>query len=116
MGKRAGDERKVNYKIVYKDKGIPNSRLIHFRIVLPNIRSLAKQLNNFIKRNPEYEVVAAYIVDKDDLFVTDVKFLKAEYKAQRWLTGWKERLLAHAVDRGYEIDWDSGLKSKGAAQ
>ena len=99
----------ICYVICFRDKGVSTGAIQRFTAMLPNIRSLAKLLNAFRKNSPMYQIIVAYI-EEDGKFVTNVKFLPIEYKAQRWLTGDKERLLANALDRGYEIKWNHGLK------
>lgn len=106
-------EKTVNYKVVYRDlKGASRKETTFFTASLPNVKSLAKMLNAFARKNPNLEVLACYIVNNEGIFIGTVKFLDAEYAAQKWLTGWKERLLAVALANGYDLKWNTGLTKK----
>jgi hypothetical protein len=101
----------VNYKIRYTDRGASSgSPISDFVAPLQNIRSLAKFLNSFKRKNPLFFIIVVTLEDKDGKFINTVKFLPIEMATQKWLTGYKERLLATALHRGYEIKWNHGLK------
>jgi hypothetical protein len=92
------------YKVIYRTKAELSS-VTQQVIDLPNVKSLARYLNSLIRRHPDKEVLAVYIVDKNGRFIRSTKFLTDEFKHQYWFTGYKERLLANALEKGYEINW-----------
>lgn len=97
----------------YGEGGKASGVLARKTVALPNVRSLAKHLNKFILQNPRCKIFVVYVSDETGVKMhTTVKFLGAEYRAQRFLTGHKERLLAYAVENGYNIKWNHGLKTK----
>lgn len=98
-----------NYKIIARTAE-GSSGLIHqIDITLPNVKSLAKYLNRMVKSNKR--VIACQLIDAQGKYVTSVKFLQSEYASQRWLTGYKERLLANAMEIHHlDLKWNSGLK------
>jgi hypothetical protein len=96
---------KVNYKIYYFDNPLKKGEQAKtITITLSGVTKLAKVLNTMKKRNPARRISMVCIVDDNDRYIDYVKFLKQEMAKQQWLTGMKERLLAHAkYERGFEI-------------
>lgn len=99
----------ITYKIHYIEKD-PNSTKIkgekvnHTNMTMTGIRALAKMLNSMVKRNPNRRIIMVSIVDDNDKFLTHVRFMPQEISQQKFLTGMKERLLAHAKhELGYEV-------------
>jgi hypothetical protein len=84
---------KINYdyKIVYKRMG--ENKVNFIKVSLPHIRSLAKYCNRFVQNNPTCNILTVFLIDKEEVFNGSVKFLHSEYKNQKFITGWKERLL-----------------------
>jgi hypothetical protein len=99
------------YTICYRSDRQGSGPVMRQIVSLSGVRSLAKFLNNFKKNNPNYVILVAFVSDDDGKYLSNVKFLQAEYRAQRWLTGYKERLLANAVEQGFDIKWNHGLKA-----
>jgi hypothetical protein len=93
----------ANYRIYFKKQN--SNQMFEFKVVLPGIKSLAKFLNNHLKRHREKQIVLVHLVDSKNVFITNVKFLREEYVNQKFLTGHKERLLAKALSDGYELNW-----------
>jgi hypothetical protein len=81
-------------------------------IALPDVRSLAKYLNRHKRKNPNHQIMVAFLSEANGKFIKVVKFLTIEYQAQQWLVGYKERLLAYALESGYELKWHHGLKPR----
>lgn len=99
------------YTFCYRDVTIEGSATMgKITVALNSVRSLARHLNRFKTINPNFRVLVAFISDGEGKFKSAVKFLSVEYEAQRWLGGYKERLLACAVDQGYELNWNHGLR------
>lgn len=95
-------EEAVNYRIYYFDNKKKESRATQYDVTLTNIRALAKMLNSLVRRGKR--IVLVSIIDDNGKYVNSVKFLKKEIDEQKFLTGLKERLLAHAkYECGYEI-------------
>ncbi len=69
-------------------------------------------MNRFKRNNPDSLIIVAYVSDSAGKCLNNVKFLPIEYKAQKWFAGYKERLLANALEQGYELKWNHGLKPK----
>jgi hypothetical protein len=103
-------EANPTYTFCYRPDRLGSGPVMKQTISVKNIRHLAMYLNTFRKNNPHYIILVAYLSNDEGVYTKVVKFLPAEYKAQRWLTGWKERLLANAVENGYDISWNHGLK------
>lgn len=100
-----------NYRIICRKKEDNSGALVRWKETLPNVKSLAKYLNGLVKRKKYLHVIACYVEDKDEKFISNVKFLQSEYASQRWLTGYSERLLANAIEiYGMDLKWSSGLK------
>lgn len=102
--------KEVRYKIWYIDKGQKlNGRwkADNSELLLGSIKSLAKRLNRLVKANPQYKVVAVSVVDEKGIVKKNVKFLPKEINEQRFITGYKQRLLAHAK---YELGYDISVK------
>lgn len=99
-----------NYTIMYRVDGVTSGSILKKEIRCTSIRSLAKFLNDFRARNPQYLILVAYLSDEEGRLVKAVKFLTIEYQAQKWLTGYNERLLATAKEQGIELSWNHGLK------
>jgi hypothetical protein len=71
---------------------------------MTGIRALRKMLNSMVKRNPTRRIITVSVLDDDGYYISSVKFLTKEIKEQVFLTGMKERLLAHAkYECGYEV-------------
>lgn len=101
----------ADYCICYRNDDEKSSgAIMKLTATVKDVRALAKLLNNFKGLNPDKIILVAYLVDDKGVFKKVVHFLPAEYKAQRWLTGWKERLLAGAKEQGCDISWSHGLK------
>lgn len=94
-----------NYKVIYRTKGVASGVAQSIVIPLTGVKSLARYLNSFVKRNPNFEVLTTYIVDDKGEFAKNVKLMREEYVNQKWLTGYKERLLAQAIAQGMDIKW-----------
>jgi hypothetical protein len=93
----------INYRVYYFEEGQGN-RSIQSDVSLTNIRALAKYLNSMLRINPNRRVIMVAILDDNGIYLEQVKFLKKEFKEQKFLTGMKERLLAHAkYECGYEV-------------
>lgn len=107
MGKKKQVDKKVRYKIwvIRKDSDKDNGWEEYDRILeLSSIRSLTKRLNLIKKKNPELKIVNVSIVDNDNRIIGQVKFIPREIATQKFITGYKERLLAHAkYTLGYDI-------------
>jgi hypothetical protein len=96
-------DKPINYRIYYFEEGQGN-RSIQQDVQLSNIRALAKMLNSMVKVHPKRRVIMVAILDDNGVYVEQVKLLKKEIKDQKFLTGMKERLLAHAkYECGYEV-------------
>lgn len=95
----------VNYKIYYFDNPMKRGEnATEITITLSGISKLAKVLNNMKAKNPQRRISMVCIVDDSGAYISYVKFLKQEWAKQKWLTGYKERLLAYAkYESGYEI-------------
>jgi hypothetical protein len=98
----------VTYRIHYVDldpaKKNTKEKVNHTDITMTGIRALARMLNSMRKRNPNRRIVTVSVINEQGIYVTSVKFLPEEIKRQEFLTGMKERLLAHAkYNRGYEV-------------
>lgn len=92
----------INYRIYYFEEG--QNKSIQKDIQLTNIRALAKYLNSLVKVNSKRRIIMVCILDDNGVYVEQVKFLKQEFKEQKFLTGMKERLLAYAkYECGYEV-------------
>ncbi|WP_336784083.1 hypothetical protein [Paenibacillus illinoisensis] len=104
---------KNHYTICHRNINGGSGPILKETIALPNVRSLAKYLNKFKKKNPKTTVIVAYVSDSRGKCLNNVKFLPIEYKAQKWLVGNKERLLLNAVEQGYKLKWNHGLKPIG---
>jgi hypothetical protein len=76
---------------------------------------MAKHLNCFVAAHKGCRIIVCFVSDVDGKFIKLCNFLKDEYKAQRWLVGNKERLLANALERGFDIKWNHGLKPRSDA-
>jgi hypothetical protein len=71
---------------------------------LSGISQLCKTLNNMLKKFPERRITLVSIVNEEGIYQNHVKFLRQEIQNQKFLTGMKERLLAHAkYERGFEV-------------
>jgi hypothetical protein len=105
-------ERNPNYTICYRPDTRGSGAVTRQTIAVKDVRGLARFLNKFKENNPNYIILVAFVSDDSGKFKRVVNFLPAEYKAQKWLTGWKERLLANAKDQGYELSWNHGLKPR----
>jgi hypothetical protein len=98
----------VRYRVHYVDLD-PNIKDIkqkvnHTTITMTGVRALSRMLNSWRKRNPNRRFVMVSIVDENDTYITSVKFLPEEIRKQQFLTGMRERLLAHAkYERGYDV-------------
>lgn len=104
--------KEVRYKIWYIDKG--KSQKLNGRwkadnseLLLGSVKSLAKRLNKLVKANPQYKIVAVSVVDEKGVVKKNVKFLPKEINEQKFITGYKARLLAHAK---YELGYDISVK------
>lgn len=98
----------VNYRIHFVDldpkKKSTKEKVIHTDLTMTGIRALCKMLNSMVKRNPKRRIITVSILDNDGYYISSVKFLPKEIKEQQFLTGMKERLLAHAkYECGYEV-------------
>jgi hypothetical protein len=95
----------INYKIYYFDTPMKvGQNATDVTIKLSGIKKLAEVLNNMKAKNPNRRITMVCIVDDNGTYLTYVKFLRQEWTKQQWLTGYKERMLAHAkYERGYEI-------------
>lgn len=102
-------EKGVNYKIYYFDnnptKELRGQKAENITITLyGGVRALAKMLNSMKKRNPHRKITMVAIVSDTGIYLDHVRFIPQEIKTQKFLTGMKERLLAHAkYERGYEV-------------
>lgn len=93
----------VNYRIYYFSKESKTQQsATQYNVSLSNVRALARLLNSLVKMGKR--VVLVSVVDDSGKFIDHVKFLKKEIDEQKFLTGMKERLLAHAkYECGYEV-------------
>ncbi|MNE73693.1 hypothetical protein D3C80_1697180 [compost metagenome] len=81
-------------------------------VEFPSVRHLAAHLNKYVAKNKTHRVITAYVCDEEGVFLKNVKFLQAEYRKQRWITGYKERLLANAVLLyNMDLNWNNELTS-----
>jgi hypothetical protein len=104
---------KYKYLICYRDDSIKKAsgRINRIEAEFTGVRSLAKFLNSFKTSNPSYFVLIALMQGDGGKTYKPVRFLNPEYKAQKWLTGYKERLLANAIESKMDIKWNHGLKA-----
>lgn len=107
----------MHYKIICRVTkeigGREHSGIEYLYEEFPDIRRLAKHLNALVKRNPSTYVIIVQAVGADGGHIANVKFLRSEHLAQQWLTGYKERLLANAIEvHGMDLKWNSGLRKK----
>src|SRR5690606_11809881 len=102
--KMDGKDKTTSYKIFYFDNPKTGGSIENTTVNLTSIRKLAKLLNLMKKRNPDRRITMVTIVDENGKYVDYVRFLNKEIAEQKWLTGYKERLLAYAKHhRGYEV-------------
>jgi hypothetical protein len=99
---------RVRYKIYYFEQEagqiIKGTKVESFTVELTSVRALAKMLNGLRKRNPNRRITLVSVVDENDKYLAHVKFLPQEIVQQKFLTGWRERMLASAkYERGYEV-------------
>lgn len=99
---------KIRYVVYYYDldddgnikKGQTANKI---EVNVDGVCALAKTLNRMVK-NYKRRVTLVTIVDERGVYLNRVEFLTQEIKEQVFLTGMKERLLAHAkYVSGYEI-------------
>lgn len=96
-------ETKFHYRIHYFDTKTANTSRQQ-DVTLTNIRALCKLLNSMVKIKPDRRIITVSVIDENGCYVSSVKFLRREIKEQKFLTGMKERLLAHAkYECGYEV-------------
>jgi hypothetical protein len=98
----------VHYRIHFVDldpkKKNSKEKVNHTDLTMTGIRALCKMLNSMVKRNPTRRIITVSVLDDDGYYISSVKFLTKEIKEQVFLTGMKERLLAHAkYECGYEV-------------
>jgi hypothetical protein len=106
--KKMSNYKSVNYKIYYFDPLTDGDTKVqkaeNITITMTSSRQLFRMLNNMRKRNPQRRVTMVAIVDSSGKFLTHVRLLPQEINRQKFLTGKKERLLAHAkYTCGYEL-------------
>jgi hypothetical protein len=100
----------IGYRIFYKEKNAVtnDTKFTHKDSLAVSMKSLTKELNRMIKKSDGrinvYSVHAMYGKNK---FVP-VKFLNEEYAKQRFLTGYKERLLMN-LKYNYKYDVKSNF-------
>lgn len=93
-----------NYRIHYFSPEVGGTRSLQRDVRLSNVRALAKLLNTMVKTNSKQRIIMVSVLDENGIYLSSVKFLKREIKEQKFLTGMKERLLAHAkYECGYEV-------------
>jgi hypothetical protein len=103
LGKKTDKKEDVFTYNIYYFEGVVKKAKQH-KVELSNIKALAKLLNSWVKINPKRKIVLVTLLDENGIYVGNVKFLKQEMKEQKFLTGMKERLLAHAkYECGYEV-------------
>lgn len=96
------DDKAINYRIYYFEEG--SNKSVQKDVQLSSIRALARLLNSMVKIDPKRRIIMVCILDSNGVYVEQVKFMKKEFRDQKFLTGMKERLLAHAkYECGYEV-------------
>lgn len=107
MAKTNVGHKQIRYKIWYIDKSKKSEgswKADNSILVLGSVKALAKRLNGLVKANPQYKIVAVSVVNKDGVVKKHVKLLTKEINEQKFITGYKERLLAYAkYELGYDI-------------
>lgn len=94
----------IKYRVHYFDPDVQGQRANYQDVTLSNVRALARLLNAMVRINPKRRIVMVSVIDDNGKFLTHVRLLDKEIKEQKFLTGFKERLLAHAKYKcGYEV-------------
>lgn len=100
-----------SYKIFYHQGTGDKNSYLDKTVKLSGIRALARYLNRFKRDNPKFRVTVVTVVDDAGGYLSYVKFNREEVKNQRWITGKKERLLAHAkYELGYDLSYKMGVE------
>lgn len=96
--------------IVYPGSIDEKKKSLQMYVEMPNIKAVAKWLNAYKLKRPDYQILAAFIADSDGKYVEKVHFLRSEFKCQRWIPSYKERLLTVAVIKyGIDLKWNNDL-------
>jgi 1-aminocyclopropane-1-carboxylate deaminase/D-cysteine desulfhydrase-like pyridoxal-dependent ACC family enzyme len=92
------------YKIYYLEEESKQKQADTITIPLPSIKKLASVLNKMKAKNPNRRIITVCVVDEVGYFLSSVKLLPQEIKQQYFITGMRQRLLAHAkYECGYEV-------------